>query len=406
MQLGNYELIEEIGRGAFAIVWRGRHMRLKTDVAVKVLSPEAASDPNTRTRFVQEARTASQLRHTNIVQIDDLGEQDGQAYLVMTYLAGGDLGQWRLANPAAPWRIVIARLKDVAAALDHAHASNVWHRDVKPSNILLDKVGRAYLGDFGLARVAESPELTRVGSVVGTANYISPEQAEGRPLDGRADQYSLAVVAYELLTGYLPFDAETSTAMLVLHVTKTPQAPSSYEHVPSEVDDVLLRALSKEADERFSSCDEFVRSLEAAWAASELHRYRRLLADAKQKIAAGDFGDSHTLLQEAQMLLPNHPELAEALAEYEQARQNAERYEQIVKHWNLAQQHGEMVLSLLPEYPDRDGVLAKLGLREPQIPLMDQLREWGRQIAMGVLLALPLVALCFYAAFLFVTRQP
>ncbi|MGB1254067.1 MAG: protein kinase domain-containing protein [Candidatus Promineifilaceae bacterium] len=250
-QLGKYELIKEIGRGAYATVWLGKHAFLQTEVAIKRLIPTIVNDDETSQRFIQEAQTASQLdEHDNIVQIEDLGTEDGQVFIVMEYLSGGTLKQWHQQNPNAAWQTFLPILKGAAAGLDAAHARKFWHRDVKPSNILLDENRVAHLGDFGLVRIADSPHMTKIGTAIGTPTYMSPEQARGRELDQYSDQYSLGIVAYELLTGRVPFDNESYPSVLAMHWKEPPPPPSQvHDAVPSEADSVLLRVLSKQPED-------------------------------------------------------------------------------------------------------------------------------------------------------------
>lgn len=400
-QLGRYQLLEEIGRGGYAIIYRARHETLQNEVALKLLSPGAAADADTRRRFIQEARTAAALSHPDIVRIDDLIEDGDQVYLIMEYLPGGNLRQWLVRHPNATWRERLALLEPVARALDYAHVRGVYHRDVKPTNILLDAAGRPRLADFGLVRLAAAPHLTQVGSVVGTPTYMSPEQAEGRPLDGRADQYSLAVIAYELLAGRPPFDGDSSTSTLVMHITQPPPPASSVSPaVPPEADQVLLQALEKKPAARYATCAAFLQALNDACAAAELRRVRELLAAAEQDLAAQRYVEMQQKLAEATALLPNRPELSDTLAQLEEARGRGEAYQKAAKEWQAAQQHGRLVLDLAPNHPDPQGVLADLGLRPPA----PDPAERRRQIILGLLIGLPMTLLLLYLAFLWITR--
>src|SRR5438270_1221572 len=221
----DFTLEREIGRGGMGVVYRGLDVKLERPVAIKVLPESLADVSGVRERFLREARTAAKLAHQNIVPIYRADELHGVVFLVMAYVDGDSLAERLTKRGALPARELIPILCDVASALDHAHAHGVVHRDVKPENILLDRVsGRALVTDFGIARLAEAKPLTATGQVLGTVHYMSPEQISGEAVDGRSDLYSLGVVAFRALTGRLPFDNETASAVLVAHVVKAPPA--------------------------------------------------------------------------------------------------------------------------------------------------------------------------------------
>ena len=403
-KLGHYTLHEELGHGGFATVYRATHGTLGSVVALKVLSPALAGDKNARQRFFQEAQTASALEHPNIVGILDLDEEQEQVFIAMEYFPGGDLGQRIRKGGSLNIKETLRLLGQVAAALDFAHGKGVLHRDVKPANILLGADGSAHLCDFGLVRVAEAPRMTQLGSVVGTATYISPEQAEGRALDGRADQYSLAVIAYELLTGRVPFQGETSTAIALMHATKTPPDPSSLNpDLPLEVGEVLLRGLAKEAAKRYPSCREFAQALEAALETSQRRRYRDLLAEARARLTEGKFEEVREKMDAARRLLLDRPDMQDALAELDAARKTAEAYEQMSRDWEAAGQKARDVLDQVPDYPDPEGTFVTLGLRKARHKLPAP-QELLRQVALGLLIGIPAAALMLRLAFLWITR--
>jgi len=244
----DFALDREIGRGGMGVVYQGVDVRLERPVAIKVL-PEVLGDvPDVRERFLREARTAAKLSHQNIVPIYRADESGGVVFIVMALVDGESLADRLATRGALPPRELVPLLRDVAAALDHAHAHGVVHRDVKPENILIERsTGRAMVTDFGIARVAEAKPLTATGQVLGTVHYMSPEQVSGEAVDGRSDQYSLGVVAFRALTGRLPFDNESASAVLVAHVVKAPpKVRDVAPDAPRALAELIDRCLAKD----------------------------------------------------------------------------------------------------------------------------------------------------------------
>jgi cyclic di-GMP phosphodiesterase len=269
--LGPYRVMQRVGRGGMASVYRGYHPALDRFVAIKVLPDFFADDPDYRERFQQEARSVARLKHPNILEIFDYGYDGGTAYLVLELVEGGTLAD-RLGKPM-DLRDVVELLEPLAGALDHAHAHGVLHRDIKPSNILLRLDGKPVLADFGLAKMAGSMQrLTGSGTVMGTPEYMSPEQAADEFVGPASDLYSFAVVAYEMLTGRVPFQGDTPAAVLVSHVTKSMPATRELKgELSAHIEEVLRRALSKHAEERQPSAAAFVAALKpAAWPSRQL----------------------------------------------------------------------------------------------------------------------------------------
>jgi putative two-component system response regulator len=266
MILGPYRVLERIGKGGMATVYRAHHVGLDRYVAIKVLPDFFAEEEVYRERFQHEARSIGRLKHPNILEVFDFGQEDGITYIVTELVEGGTLED----RVGAPMELedVVQALEPLAGALDYAHAHGVLHRDIKPSNILLHSDGTPVLADFGLAKMAGSTRrITSSGMVMGTPEYMSPEQAADEPLGPASDRYSLAVVAYQMLTGRVPFDAETPAAVLLSHVTRP--MPATIElrgEISAHLEDVLRRALAKKPEDRYASAASFVAALKpAAW---------------------------------------------------------------------------------------------------------------------------------------------
>lgn len=263
--LGPYRVIGELGRGGMATVYKGHQNSLSRYVAIKVLPEFFAEEPGFRERFKQEAVSVANLRHPNILAVFDYGEQDGITYIVTEFVDGGTLAEQ--FGKALPVDYITTVLEPIAAALDYAHRREVLHRDIKPSNVLLETDGTPILSDFGLARMmtSKAERLTQSGMIVGTPEYMSPEQCQGVELDAAADQYSLAVVAYEGLTGRVPFSAETPVAVIMAQIgNELPPPRVANPDLSEAVQGALLKALAKNPKDRYKSCVSFIRALAAA----------------------------------------------------------------------------------------------------------------------------------------------
>jgi serine/threonine-protein kinase len=270
-----YRLTGHIANGGMAAVWAADDLTLGRRVAIKVLASHLAEDPRNAKRFEREARAAARVsNHPHVVTIYDVDESEGRSFIVMELLAGGSVAD--AIRAAGPGRVdrgeALAWLRDAASALDAAHAEGIVHRDVKPANLLLSERRRAFVADFGIARMVTEVTMTSTGEMLGTAAYLSPEQALGEPASAASDRYALAVVAYELLTGTRPFTGEHFAAQARQHVeTLPPEASSRAADLPPGMDPVLARGLAKEPDARWPTAGALVDALcEASGSAPEV----------------------------------------------------------------------------------------------------------------------------------------
>src|SRR3954451_10017214 len=245
-----YRVTRRIASGGMATVYACEDQVLGRLVAVKVLAPAYSSDKDALARFQREARAVARVSdHPNVVTIYDIGEHDDAAFIVMEYFAGGTLADRLRDGDPVPRPTALRWLEEAASALDVAHREGIVHRDVKPANLLLDANGRLAVGDFGIARMATDVNVTSTGTVLGTAAYLSPEQALGKPATSASDRYDLALVASELLTGARPFRAEHTAPQARSHVETPPPATG----LSSAVDGVLFRGLDKDPEQRWAT---------------------------------------------------------------------------------------------------------------------------------------------------------
>lgn len=260
---GRYRLLDVLGEGGMATVYRAQDMRLGRTVAVKILHQHYSRDEPFLQRFQQEAEFAASLgSHPNIVAIYDVGQDDALYYIVMEYVEGRNLKE--VIRERAPLSVeeAFATGSQVASALDFAHKRGLVHRDVKPQNILVPREGTAKVTDFGIARSTSASQLTRTGMVIGTVHYFSPEQAQGKASGPASDIYSLGVILYEMLTAHLPFDAETPIGVAMMHVNNPPPSPWEYnDALPARAVATVMRALEKDPERRYRDAAEFAAAL-------------------------------------------------------------------------------------------------------------------------------------------------
>lgn len=261
--LGPYRIIAQIGQGGMATVYKAYQPSMDRNVAIKVLPGQLAESAEFARRFQQEARIIANLEHPHILPVFDFGESDGVTYFVMRFLEGGTLKD-RMKDGPLPWNEIDRLFTQLAEALGYAHDRGIVHRDLKPANALIDSNGNLFLTDFGIAKLLESasPRLTQTDAIMGTPAYISPEQAQALTVDRRSDIYSLGIILYEMVTGRVPFTADTPLAVILKQISDPLPPPTTIKPgLPASVERVILKALAKNPGDRFSNTAEFI----AAW---------------------------------------------------------------------------------------------------------------------------------------------
>ncbi len=272
-QLAGYEIQQQIGRGGMAVVYRALDLRLGRLVALKVLAPHLGEDEAFRQRFMRESRAAAGVDHPHIIPVFEAGEAAGVLFIAMRYVGQGDVRSLIEAQGALSPARTAAIASQVASALDAAHAHGLVHRDVKPANMLLGQASgsdtdHVYLSDFGLSKHSLTPStLTSTGQFLGTLDYVSPEQIQGQPVDGRADQYALACTVVEILTGVPPFRRDDSMALMWAQLEAAPpRLTERRPELPAAVDEVIATGMSKRPSGRYATCRDFAAALAAAFA--------------------------------------------------------------------------------------------------------------------------------------------
>jgi len=260
---GRYQIIEELGKGGMGKVYKVHDTKIKEKIALKLLKPEIASDKKTIERFSNELKFARKIRHKNVCQMFDLNEEKDTHYITMEYVSGEDLKSTIIRIGQLPIAKTISIAKQICEGLEEAHRLDVVHRDLKPQNIMLDKEGNARIMDFGIARSITGKGITGAGVMIGTPEYMSPEQVEGKEVDPRSDIYSLGVILYEMVTGRVPFEGDTPLSIAVKHKTETPKEPRELNsQIPEDLSRVILRCMEKDKEKRYQSAGEVHSELE------------------------------------------------------------------------------------------------------------------------------------------------
>jgi serine/threonine-protein kinase len=268
-RISRYEIVRELGRGAMGVVYHATDPNIGRPVAIKTIRlndvPNPQEQAKLRERLFREARSAGMLSHPGIVVIYDVGQQNETAYIAMEFVDGPTLDHLLSDARALSPEQLFSILGQTAAALDYAHQKGIVHRDIKPANIMIAGDGTVKIADFGIAKIAASEQFTMTGTIVGTPHYMSPEQVQGKPVDGRSDQFSLAVIAFEMLTGEKPYTGEHLTTVVYKIVAEEPPSPRRLNPtLGPQIENVLQRALQKKPEQRYSTCQELVQALEQA----------------------------------------------------------------------------------------------------------------------------------------------
>jgi eukaryotic-like serine/threonine-protein kinase len=403
--IDKYILLEKIGEGGFSTVFHARDTILQRDAAIKILKTEFISLATTKSMFSDEARKAAALNHPNIIQIFDLLEYDQISAIAMEYLPAGNLSDWVKKHPNPSRKFVFCVLQQLADALDYIHDQGIIHRDVKPSNILLAYISISNetvsirLSDFGLGEKADSLSDGGHRNILGSAPYVSPEQARNQKIDKYSDQYSLGLITYELIVGYSPFNIPGSdiTAILAKRlIEKIPLPSEKNSNLPTEIDRVLLKALSISPNDRYPSCSNFISELTRIFQNNDRIRALELQNEANELISGNKFDIAQQKLEEAQ-LLSDTPDL-----------QINQEYLKGVREWKTAYDIGKKLIHNNQGNYDPNNIFPQLGLLPIQrkIPNIKTIKEKlsVEQIIVGICLSIAYAVFIGYLSYLWLIK--
>jgi serine/threonine protein kinase len=403
-QFGKYRILEELGRGGFATVHKAIDTTLDREVALKVLDPLLTRDPAFISRFKQEAKVTARLFHPNVATVFEIGEADGRYFIAMQYIQGGNLRDLMREKGPLSFEQVVSIIEQIGKALDYAHAHRIIHRDVKPSNILIDSDGHATLTDFGIVKALEATNIqTTSGAVMGTPYYASPEQAESRPLDGRSDLYSLGIVAYELCTGKVPFVADSTPSLYYKIVHEPPHLPSDTNpRAAGPIEQVLLKAIAKQAEQRYQNGQELASALRTA--VRQLQELiESLYEQAAASLAEHDLNMTEDKLHQILAIDPEYKDARALLHSVGKRRTSSQRYQELVALVAQARAQAAELSRDDPNMTDPDGVLGMLAAhasRHPSLPTQRTFSDSTRIIRMLRIIAIALLVGGVVAAYL------
>jgi serine/threonine protein kinase len=356
--IGKYRLIELLGRGGFSTVYRAEHMSLGNEVALKILNPSLAEDETFARRFRREARRTVMLDHPNIVRVLDLDKVDGQLFIAMEYVPNRDLRELLAEEGLLPLDRIVSFVRQLGSALDYAHRRGLIHRDVKPGNVLVRDDGIVKLTDFGLVKAAEGSQLTQTGTTLGTPAYMSPEQTRGETVDARSDLYALGVMAYEFVTGRVPFQGDTPVSVVYMHVHEMPPLPSVIsQRAEGPIEPVLLKALSKDPAERYQTGGALADALAEAIYGSEEDSPAAAYDHAVTLLQERRFSEALEALVTIQAAQPGYRDVDTLLLKAQEGETLAELYAQANQHLTTARDLATQIAASDPDFPDTQKVL-------------------------------------------------
>ncbi|MCP4423938.1 MAG: protein kinase [Chloroflexi bacterium] len=355
--LGKYRLLEQLGKGGFSKVYRAENLSLGNEVAIKILDPVLAQDDSFVRRFRREARRTALLDHPNIVRVLDLDQVDGEFFIAMEYMPSKDLHDLLASGELLPLERAVSVVRQIGAALDYAHARALVHRDVKPGNVLVREDGTVKLTDFGLVHASEGSRLTQTGTTMGTPSYMSPEQTRGTEVDGRADLYALGVMAYEFITGRVPFAGDTPVSTAYMHVHESPPSPSSIaQRAGGSIEAVLLKALAKDPNDRYQSGKALANALATAVYDIEEDSLIQTYDQAVTLLESRRFGDALKQLERVKAAQPDYRDVATLIIKAEEGRKLSGLYRQANEYLVGARDLASQVAAIDPDFPDTQKV--------------------------------------------------